>query len=75
MAVEALKNRQRRKAKHFAGAGFTLVFVKLAPFKSNFTGGVRYPKGCLAFHYHADTRQPKNLSAAEMEIIRVLRAS
>jgi len=75
MAVEALKNRQRREAKHFAGAGFTLVFVKLAPFKSNFTGGVRYPKGCLAFHYHADTRQPKNLSAAEMEIIRVLRAS
>ncbi len=75
MAVQVFENRHGRETIHSMGAGFTLVFVKLAPFKTNFTGGVRYPKGCLAFHYHADTRQPKNLSAAEIEIIRVLRAN
>ena len=75
MAVEVLENRHRRETKHSAGAGCTPVFVKLAPFKTDFTSGVRHPKGCLAFHYHADTRQPKNLSATEMEIIRVLRAN
>ena len=33
MAVQVLKNRHGRETMHSMGAGFTLVFVKLAPFR------------------------------------------
>ena len=32
MAVQVLENRHGRETIHSMGAGFTLVFVKLAPF-------------------------------------------
>ena len=34
MAVQVLENRHGRETIHSMGAGFTLVFVKLAPFGS-----------------------------------------
>ena len=34
MAVQVFENRHGRKTMHPMGAGFTLVFVKLAPFGS-----------------------------------------
>jgi len=35
MAVQVLENRNRRETMHPMGAGFTLVFVKLAPFNTD----------------------------------------
>ena len=34
MAVLVVENRHRQETMHLMGAGFTLVFVKLAPFGS-----------------------------------------
>ena len=35
MAVQVLENRNGRETMHSMGAGFTLVFVKLATFRAN----------------------------------------
>jgi hypothetical protein len=45
MAVQVLENRHGRETMHSIGAGFTLVFVKLAPFGTGpFTTSPWFPK-------------------------------